>query len=445
MFTDDRGQLRRRLELIEPTDKPTSLPEALRLASVLANPGHIATKDTDTPAADALPAKLLLFSDGNFGDVPDFSLGNLEPVPPVWIGQPDAANVGIVAFSTDRVEGASGKLQAFARLENAGLADVTIDAELLLDGELIDAQHLAIPAGESRGVAFELGELRSGVLELRVPPADALAIDNRAWTVIHPPRRVRVLVASPGNEPLKLSLATERIAEMAELTQRTPDYLATKEYQTAAAGGAYDLIIYDRCAPEQMPRANTLLIGRLPPGDAWKWDEKQVGPQIIDTQRSHPIMQWVELGNVIVVEANPLKPPPGSTVLVDSDRGPLLAIGPREGFEDTVMGFELISGEHIGTNWPVRPSFPVFVLNALRYLGGVREASTSGSVKPGRPVRAEGGRHGRPHDDRSARGPPRGRASRQTRHVPLCRHVARGRLRRARSGQDDRPLRGQFV
>jgi hypothetical protein len=28
----------------------------------------------------------------------------------------------------------------------------------------------------------------------------------------------------------------------------------------------------------------------------------------------------------------------------------------------------------------------VFVLNALRYLGGVRETSTSGSVKPGRPV-----------------------------------------------------------
>ena len=386
LFTDDRGQLRRRLELIELTDKPTSLPEALRLASVLANPGHIATKDLDTPAADAMPAKLLLFSDGNVGDVPDFSLGNLEPVPPVWIGQANAANVAIVAFSTDRVEASQGKLQAFARLENSGREDVTIAAELLWDGELLDAQKLEIPAGDSRGVAFDLGELHDGVLELRTAAADALAIDNRAWTVIHPPRRARVLVVSPGNEPLKLALATQRVAELADLFEHTPEYLATKEYQSAAANGAYDLIVYDRCAPEQMPRANTLLIGRLPPGDAWKAGEKRAGPQIIDTQRSHPMMQWVELGNVVVVEATPLKPPPGSTVLVDSDCGPLLAVGPREGFEDAVLAFELISGEHIGTNWPVRPSFPVFVLNALRYLGGVREGSATGSVKPGRPV-----------------------------------------------------------
>jgi von Willebrand factor type A domain/Aerotolerance regulator N-terminal len=386
LFTDDRGQLRRRLELIELTDKPTSLPEALRLASVLANPGQIATDALDTPVADALPAKLLLFSDGNVGDVPDFSLGNLEPVRPVWIGRPDAANVAIVAFSTDRVEGAAGKLQAFARLENSGPKDVSIAAELLLNGELIDAQQLAIPAGESRGMAFDLGELRDGVLQLRTAAADSLAIDDRAWTVIHPPRRARVLVVSPGNEPLKLALATDRVAELADVAERAPDYLATKEYQAAAAGGAYDLIIYDRCAPERMPRANTLLIGRLPPGGAWKAEEKRAGPQIIDTQRSHPMMQWVELGNVIIVEATPLKPPPGSTVLVDSDRGPLLAVGPREGFEDAVMAFELISGETIGTNWPVRPSFPVFVLNALRYLGGVREGSGAGSVRPGRPV-----------------------------------------------------------
>jgi len=195
-----------------------------------------------------------------------------------------------------------------------------------------------------------------------------------------------VLVITPGNEPLKLALATERVSELAELTERMPEFLATKEYQTAAANGAYDLVVYDRCAPEQMPRANTLLIGRLPPGDAWKAEEKRAGPQIIDTQRSHPIMQWVEMGNVAIVEATPLKPPPGSTVLVDSDRGPLLAVGPREGFEDCVMAFELISGDTIGTNWPVRPSFPVFVLNALRYLGGVRDESATGSVKPGRPV-----------------------------------------------------------
>ena len=96
MFTDNRGELRQRLDLIQPSDRATSITEALRVASVLANPQ---SEDADHAAA-GLPTQLFIFSDGNFADDPDFSLGNLEPTPPVWIGQADAANVAIVAFNT---------------------------------------------------------------------------------------------------------------------------------------------------------------------------------------------------------------------------------------------------------------------------------------------------------------------------------------------------------
>ena len=99
MFTDNRGELRRRLDLVQPTDKPTSISEALRVASVLANPGRSATDIRDTQVAEALPAQLFFFSDGNFADDLDFSLGNLDPTPPIWIGTPQANNVAIVAFS----------------------------------------------------------------------------------------------------------------------------------------------------------------------------------------------------------------------------------------------------------------------------------------------------------------------------------------------------------
>ena len=46
----------------------------------------------------------------------------------------------------------------------------------------------------------------------------------------------------------------------------------------------------------------------------------------------------------------------------------MLAIAPREGFEDAVMGFVLVdqaaepggaTQRFIGTNWLIRPSFPV--------------------------------------------------------------------------------------
>ena len=79
-------------------------------------------------------------------------------------------------------------------------------------------------------------------------------------------------------------------------------------------------------------------------------------------------------------------PPQGSTMLIESTEGALVVVAPREGFEDVVTAFELVGEERIGTNWPVRPSFPVFVLNAIGYLGGNREVAQAGTVKPGRPI-----------------------------------------------------------
>jgi len=387
MFTDNRGELRRRLDAIQPSDKPTSINDALRLASVRANPGRSATDfKTDTAVAEALPAEMFFFSDGNFADDPEFSLGNLTPAQPVWIGTKDPRNVAIAAFSTARSETNVEKLQAFGRLENSGLTDAALDVELLLNNEVIDAENVTIPAGKSRGIKFDLDRLEAGVLELRLITDDHLAVDNHARTVVHTPRKGRVLLVTPGNEPLQMALRTERAVEMADTMLKSPDFLTTVDYRNQSAAAAWDLIIYDRCRPETMPQANTIFIGALPPGDQWAELEKVNVPAIIDVNRAHPLMQWIDLSDVLVIEAKPLTPPTGSTALVEATEGALMAVAPREGFEDVVLGFELIGADKIGTNWPVRPSFPVLVLNALSYLGGNRDAGGTGTVQPGRPV-----------------------------------------------------------
>ncbi len=167
-----------------------------------------------------------------------------------------------------------------------------------------------------------------------------------------------------------------------------PDVLDSKPYQLAAAGGAYQLVIYDQCQPKEMPRANTLFIGRVPPSGGWGAGEKTAGPQIIDVDGAHPLMQLIELGNVKFVEGTPLKVPPGGTVLVDSNVGPLMAIAPREGFEDAVLGVEIVSTDDKGdryanTDWPLRLSFPVFALNALEYLAAGHETAAQMPLQPG--------------------------------------------------------------
>jgi len=387
-FTDSRQELREGIAAIRPTERTTSLTGALRLAAGLADPGG---GSDDESQAQPTMARVYIYSDGKFPDVPDTALAGLAPVF-VPIGKPTAHNVAVAAFNVTRQEENPERLQAFARLENFSSDPVKASIGLYLDGELIDADEVDLSAQGEGGIEFNLSEIEAADLELRVDTEDELAVDNRAWAPLNPPRRARVLCVTSGDEPLELALRTERAQELADVTIERPAYLQTAEYRSRTAGGLYDLVIYDRCAPADMPQANTLWIGRIPPVAGWVAQEAADVPQVIDVDRAHPIMQFVEMGDVLFREGTPLAAPPGAVALVDSDRGPLIMIAPRESYEDVVLGFELVGGDQIGTNWPLRPSFPVFVLNVLEYLGGGGDDAASLGVRPGQvvPLRLEG-------------------------------------------------------
>jgi hypothetical protein len=404
-FTGDRKRLRRALEGVKQTNNTTNMKEALQAAAGLANPGRSATDATDTQVAEAAPAVLKIYSDGGLDRVEGFALGNLEPqynqIGQITYENNEAAdpakrgeavdwadNVAIVALTTGRKEGRAEQLEAFARLQNFSPDAKTVELELLLDDQLVDARIVEeLPSGETIGVSFDLGEVNAGVLELRAKTNDVLAIDDRAWTTINPPRRAKVLLVTPGDEPLEFALFTDRARQLADVTIEPPEHLQSAAYKSQA-NTAYDLIIYDRCSPETMPAANTLFVAALPSkGTEWKGGEKVVAPQILDSDRSHPLTQLVELGDVLIAEATPLAPPPGSSVLIDSTAGPLLAIAPRGRYEDAVLAFELEGDKDYGTNWPVKLSFPVFVLNVLDYLGGGEIEAAS--AQPGKSVAIE--------------------------------------------------------
>jgi hypothetical protein len=384
-FTNNRQELRRGLDAIQQTDRPTSLAEVLRVASGLANPGRSANDIRDFQVAEALPARLFILSDGKFSAVNDFSLGNLDPVY-VPIGTPGAANLGIVTFATQPKDEHPGERQVYAQVQNFGPQPAATDVSLYLDGELIDAEQVALAAGESHGVTFDLRDVESGVLELRLDAQDTLAIDDRAWTALNAPQKVRVLLVTSGDEPLEMALRTAHAKRLAAVERVSPEYLRGTAYRQRAADGAWKLIIFDRCAPDDLPQANTFFIGALPPGKSWGAKAAVAAPQIIDTDAGHPLMRLLNLGDVLIAEGRPLLPPAGAQALVDTSAGPILAIAAREGFEDAVLGCEIVGANGIGTNWPLRLSFPVFVLNLLEYFGGGQTALATGNLRPGNSV-----------------------------------------------------------
>jgi hypothetical protein len=312
-------------------------------------------------------------------------------------------------------------VQAFGRLENHSDLQESVETSLYLGDVLLDAKTVDLPPRDEKtklpgtsSVTFEMQEIEAGVLKLQIDAKDNLPADNTAYAVVNIPRPARVLVVSPGTDALLLALQTDEAKKIANVTVSPPSILETKSYQDQATDGTYDLVIYDQCAPKEMPACNTLFVGALPPKESltaekppgnapadttvvenatttmpgWTATEKQGLPVVIDVNQVHPLTQLVQMGNVKIGYGRGLKGPPGTVTLIDSDAGVLYAVGPRGGYEDAVLGFDIVTNDTDGkkysnTDWPIRRSFPVFIMNALKYLGGVRGSLASPNILPG--------------------------------------------------------------
>ncbi len=218
-----------------------------------------------------------------------------------------------------------------------------------------------------------------------------------------------MLLVTRGNLVLEAALSTGRASRIADLEVVAPSALETEAYKKSALAGDYALVIYDECAPLEMPRSHTFFVGARPPLAGWTGEDASDGeggpdgtgggeeapsveqfPQVIDWNRAHPLLAYVELSDLWIYQSQVVTPPKGATVLVDSGSGPLMAIAPRESYEDVVLGFPIITykeGAAMGnTRWFKRRSFPTFWLNTLDYLVGQRGADAGSQVAPGRPV-----------------------------------------------------------
>jgi hypothetical protein len=436
-FTNDRGLLRRAVESITPTQRTTRIEEALSLADSLANPNRSAD-DENAPRPvtpiQGTPTEVHVFSDGQFPDLPDFALDNLNLVLHT-IGDtgPDGHdNVGIVSFSAVRDDNDPGRLRVFIRVLNFRLepAEVTVQLEATLNGRPLDEplreklslqackverpepgkgkerQAVQLTPGE-RATDFVLVGVEEGanvVLHAKLLDVhDKFPLDDEAWLTVGLVRKARVLVVSPRDDatsrtkPLGAffgpgAVATHKIATVSYLA---PGELGSEEkYLRPAREGAFDLVVFDRCAPakeEQMPQANTFFIDAVPP--PWKRADmpRLENPPLKGWMNKHPLMRYLTgLNDIGIVEAfrfdlKDPRVPPRTPRLLEAGRDVALMFAlSRQSYTDVVMTFALINDQgHYVTNWGWHASFPIFLRNLLYVLGNVSDSSGDENVQPG--------------------------------------------------------------
>ena len=228
---------------------------------------------------------------------------------------------------------------------------------------------------------------------------DRFPLDDEAWLVVGAVRRARILIVTPGNKPLSAFFDHPATQTVVAATYLSPDALSdSQKYVQPARDGAWDLVIFDRCAPgnvEDLPAANTWFIDNVPP--PWKRadivkDDANVlhNPPIRGWDDKSPLMRDLHGLNDIGIDTafrfdlQGPGVPPRTPRLLESDRNTALLFAlNREWYTDVVQTFPIIADGKFYTNWPLLGNFPLFLYNMTYALGNVEDATAEERVQPG--------------------------------------------------------------
>lgn len=436
-FTTDRNLLRRAVNQIEQTQRPTRIDEALLQADGRANPTRTADDQASRPAgedpekartyvsAEGASTEVHLFSDGGFPDVSDFALGNLQMhYHAIGVqGAEHVNNLAVVTLTAERDPNDRQLLNVFGRVRNFG--PKTVKASIQLDvevdgvlqpglrekplnetGEVPPRTVIKPPPGSDEPIQDEPGEglftfqipgiaeLASVILHARlVKHKDALPLDDEAYLAVGVVRQARVLIVGNGKnqflEAFFEEAANQKIVSLTYL--EAGDLKDDRKYTLRAQQGAWDLVVFDRCAPEKaedMPFANTFFIDALPP--PWKRAEMPTMkyPRVRGWATRHPLMrgltglQDIDIAEAFQFNLKDPRVPVRTPRLLEIDReNAVLFTLPRRSFTDLIMTFPLLNDKgQWNTFWPLKISFLLFLRNVVFTLGNVRGDE---SLQPG--------------------------------------------------------------
>ncbi len=325
------------------------------------------------------------------------------------IGTAMAGNIAIVALSARRDYQEPTQVQVFARLANFGPDPVSdVQVQLTVDGRVRssgrvnllperftdDQRRQAIAAGfqQRDGIEFPMLDLTSSAIvtvQQMNRDNDHLAADDSASVVVPPPKILSVLLVTDGNWFLEQGLRSQRL--------RVFDKMFPQQYHElpqADGGGKrlpkpYDVIVFDRdddLRPDEVPKSGAAIyFGCVPPGLEIKPALDSAGQRVImddnwvlDWDRDHPILRHLNLDKLYAAHVFKVLPTLNSQVLVDGTNCPLVVLHRENRAFHLIVPFDIIN-----SNWPLQPTFPVFLYQTLQFLSLGTDMEMRPSYEPG--------------------------------------------------------------
>lgn len=353
-LTSDQRKLLDAANSLQLSDARGNIDEALRLAAAL--------------VGNRTGSRIVLLSDGAFPEVADFSPGKAQLIYESF-GK-HSENVAITAMD---VQERAGGIEWFVGLRHFGEKPVKGILEFYAGGDLVDAREITVPPKQAVGQTLTLQHAREP-LEVRLVLNDALPADNRAYLMGTTEQTIRVLLVGEGNFFLERALALEPSVQL-DKAPTVPE----SERGNTVGGGTYALIIFDG-TPVVPVKARAVMVIRSKGGPIAELSGSIKVPRVATWERDHPLLRYVELGNLLIDNAPRLTPAPWAKVLAESQQTPLIVAGEHAGRKWVGIGWNLLESD-----FPLQPGFPIFVANLLHWATSERASEAGFTVRTGTP------------------------------------------------------------
>jgi hypothetical protein len=293
---------------------------------------------------------------------------------------------GIAALDLPRT---ARVLSVFEPADNVAIVDFAVvarageregyDGRLVIANHSLESKYIRLTIEDSSEVGFienvtvngrdtvmrtvALSGNPVGVIRARVTTdKDMLAVDDEAIDYLPPLRDTRVALVTAGSEFLETLLGLD---ERVDLRVISPDVYNGDE--------TVDLYVFDEFAPSTQPRHPALLF--RPPGRPWLAASDLTPPlrasaiEVTNWDETHPILEYVSMLDVRIADARHLEfatTNPTTRILASGGQTPLVVVS------SDVPKWVAVNFSLDDSDFPVHPSFPIFMQNVLTWFVGDR-------------------------------------------------------------------------
>ena len=298
--------------------------------------------------------RIVLLSSGVFAGEPDRATLAALPATLTWEKIGTAAdNLAITTTVTRRSAQNADRTELFARVANYSATPITARSQIEADGTTVDTRQFTIAANGTVELVWQLPPGTRGA-HLRVEPtngrADPLPFDNEAYVITRDASQSRILLVS--DNPGELNRA---------LTAQMGATVTTVSRQAFNANQQYDLTVFDRFIPSELPRGGVLLVNPQSAGSLLPTTgTTEPSPKVARLDRESAILSGVDLSGLAFVAMPIYTLPTWATEVVGSEKGPLILAGNRDGREIVAVTFDLAA-----SGLTKKLAFPILIGNIV--------------------------------------------------------------------------------